>query len=175
MKAAESAAGAWLGVETIETSEGEAVLRMPTRAEMDNGARAVHTGFIALLAGSAMDRAMATLPTAGRTHRCFDLKLNFVAAGRQGGAGDPGSPGHRPGGGSPPWEQGGAGDPGSPGHRPGGGSPPSEIGEHLRAVARVLHSGRRTGVAECRVEGEDGRLVATATASFIVYPPESQS
>jgi len=153
MKAAESAAGAWLGVETIETSEGEAVLRMPTRAEMDNGARAVHTGFIALLAGSAMDRAMATLPTAGRTHRCFDLKLNFVAAGRQGGAGDPGSPGHRPG----------------------GGSPPSEIGEHLRAVARVLHSGRRTGVAECRVEGEDGRLVATATASFIVYPPESQS
>jgi CBS domain containing-hemolysin-like protein len=44
----------------------------------------------------------------------------------QGGAGDTGSPGHRPQGGSPPSEQGGAGDPGSPGHRPQGGSPPSE-------------------------------------------------
>jgi uncharacterized protein (TIGR00369 family) len=48
------------------------------------------------------------------------------------------------------------------------------IGERLRAVARVLHSGRRTGVAECRVEGEDGRLVATATATFIVFPPGSE-
>jgi uncharacterized protein (TIGR00369 family) len=47
------------------------------------------------------------------------------------------------------------------------------IGERLRAVARVLHSGRRTGVAECRVEGEDGRLVATATATFVVFPPGS--
>ena len=131
MKAAESAAAAWLGVETIGTSAGEAVLRMATRAEMDNGAEAVHAGFIAFLAGSAMDRAMGTTLTAGGGHEGFDLKLNFVAPGR--------------------------------------------IGEHLRAVATVLHSGRQTGVAECRVEGEDGRLVATATASFIVYPPESQS
>ena len=131
MRAAESAAGAWLGIETIATSQGEAVLRMPTRAEMDNGEQAVHTGFIALLAGSAMDRAMGTTLQAGGGHEGFDLKLNFVAPGR--------------------------------------------ICEHLQAVARVLHSGRRTGVAECRVEGEDGRLVATATASFIVYPPESQN
>jgi acyl-CoA thioesterase len=50
---------------------------------------------------------------------------------------------------------------------------PGRIGEPLTAVARVLHSGRRTGVAECRVESEDGRLVATATASFIVYLPEN--
>ncbi len=49
---------------------------------------------------------------------------------------------------------------------------PGRIGESLRAVAKVLHSGRRTGVAECRVEGEDGRLIATATASFIVYLPK---
>ena len=48
---------------------------------------------------------------------------------------------------------------------------PGRIGERLKAVSRVLHSGRRTGVAECRVEGEDGRLVATATATFIVYLP----
>jgi acetyl-CoA C-acetyltransferase len=46
----------------------------------------------------------------------------------EGGAGDPGSPGRRPRGGSPPSEQGGAGDPGSPGRRPQGGSPPSEQG-----------------------------------------------
>jgi uncharacterized protein (TIGR00369 family) len=166
VKAAESAAGAWLGIETISTSEGKAVLRMPTRAEMDNGAQAVHTGFIGVLAGSAMDRAMGTVLTAGRRHRCFDLKLNFVASGRQGGAADPGSPGQQPPG-SPRNHQISWGGP--------GGSTPWEIGEHLQAVARVLHSGRRTGVAECRIEGEDGRLVATATASFIVYPPESQS
>jgi uncharacterized protein (TIGR00369 family) len=49
------------------------------------------------------------------------------------------------------------------------------IGERLRAVSRVLHSGRRTGVAECRVEGEDGRLVATATATFSVFLPSHGS
>jgi acyl-CoA thioesterase len=46
---------------------------------------------------------------------------------------------------------------------------PGRIGEHLEAVATVLHSGRRTGVADCRVTGEDGRLVATATATFIIF------
>jgi len=130
MRAAESPVGAWLGIETIGTSEGEAILHMPARREMGDGAQAVHGGFIALLAGSAMARAMGSVPTVGGRHQGFDLKLNFVAAGR--------------------------------------------IGEDLRAVARVLHSGRRTGVAECRVEGEDGRLVATATASFIVNQPESR-
>jgi len=47
-------------------------------------------------------------------------------------------------------------------------------GERLRATGRVLHRGRRTGVAECRVEGEDARLVATATASFSVYLPADE-
>ena len=46
---------------------------------------------------------------------------------------------------------------------------PGRIGERLEAVATVLHSGRRTGVADCRVTGEDGRLVATATATFIIF------
>jgi uncharacterized protein (TIGR00369 family) len=49
---------------------------------------------------------------------------------------------------------------------------PGRIGEPLLAVARVLHSGRRTGVAECRVEAPRQRLVATATATFILYLPE---
>jgi uncharacterized protein (TIGR00369 family) len=44
-------------------------------------------------------------------------------------------------------------------------------GEMLRAIGLVLHAGRRTGVCDCRVEGTDGRLVATATASFILYLP----
>jgi uncharacterized protein (TIGR00369 family) len=48
----------------------------------------------------------------------------------------------------------------------------AQAGETLRATATVLHAGHRTGVAECRVEGADGRLVATATASFILYLPE---
>lgn len=123
----------WLGIEIVSTNEGEAMLRMPTRSEMGNRADVVHGGFIALLADSAMGRAMSTVLPDGERHYSFDLKLSFVA--------------------------------------PGG------IGEPLLAVARVLHAGRRTGVAECRVEDEDGRLVATATATFILYPPvpESQS
>jgi acyl-coenzyme A thioesterase PaaI-like protein len=52
---------------------------------------------------------------------------------------------------------------------------PGRIGEALLAVARVLHTGRRTGVAECRVEAEGDRLPAPAAATFIVHLPESQS
>ena len=44
----------------------------------------------------------------------------------------------------------------------------ARIGETLRATAHVIHAGRRTIVAECRVEGKDGRLVATASATFAV-------
>jgi uncharacterized protein (TIGR00369 family) len=49
---------------------------------------------------------------------------------------------------------------------------PALADEVLRATARVVHRGRRTGVTECRVEGTDGRLVATASASFAIYPAE---
>ena len=45
---------------------------------------------------------------------------------------------------------------------------PAKIGETLRAAGHVIHAGRRTVVAECRVEGEDGSLVATASATFAV-------
>lgn len=49
---------------------------------------------------------------------------------------------------------------------------PARPGQRLRATAHVLHAGRRTGVAECRVEiAGEGRLVATATASFTLYRP----
>lgn len=44
----------------------------------------------------------------------------------------------------------------------------AKIGETLRATGRVVHAGRRTMVAECRVEGADRRLVATASATFAV-------
>jgi len=44
-------------------------------------------------------------------------KVDFLVA-VQGGAADPGSPGQRPQGGSPPSDQGGAADLGSPGQRP---------------------------------------------------------
>jgi len=44
----------------------------------------------------------------------------------------------------------------------------AKIGETLRATGRVLHAGRRTMVASCRVEGDRGRLVATASATFAV-------
>jgi uncharacterized protein (TIGR00369 family) len=44
----------------------------------------------------------------------------------------------------------------------------ARVGERLRAVGHVIHAGRRTAVAECRVEGKGGRLVATASATFAV-------
>jgi uncharacterized protein (TIGR00369 family) len=40
--------------------------------------------------------------------------------------------------------------------------------EQLIATARVVHAGRRTVVTECRIDGSDGRLVATASATFAV-------
>lgn len=42
----------------------------------------------------------------------------------------------------------------------------AKIGETLRATGNVIHAGRRTIVAECRVEGKGGRLIATASATF---------
>jgi uncharacterized protein (TIGR00369 family) len=124
-----SPAWAFLGLEVVATGEGRAVVRMPTRPELRNREDVVHGGFIAMLADSAMGRAMSTVLPEGERHYSFDLKCNFIGPGR--------------------------------------------IGEPLEAVATVLHSGRRTGVAECRVVGEGGRLVATATATFIVYLPET--
>jgi uncharacterized protein (TIGR00369 family) len=44
----------------------------------------------------------------------------------------------------------------------------AKIGETLRATGRVIHAGQRTMVAECRVEGREGRLIATASATFAV-------
>jgi acyl-CoA thioesterase len=42
----------------------------------------------------------------------------------------------------------------------------ARVGAVLRAQAHLLHRGRRTGVAECRIEDEQRRLIATATATF---------
>ena len=44
----------------------------------------------------------------------------------------------------------------------------AKIGETLRATGHVIHGGRRTMVTECRIEGKDGKLVATASATFAV-------
>ena len=41
-------------------------------------------------------------------------------------------------------------------------------GQTLRATGRVVHAGRRTVVTDCRVEGPDGKLVATASGTFSV-------
>jgi uncharacterized protein (TIGR00369 family) len=44
--------------------------------------------------------------------------------------------------------------------------------ERLTATARVVHAGRRTVVTECRIDAPDGRLVATASATFAVTQEE---
>ena len=45
---------------------------------------------------------------------------------------------------------------------------PAKVGETLRATGHVIHAGKRTAVAECRVVAPDGRLVATASGTFAV-------
>ncbi len=44
----------------------------------------------------------------------------------------------------------------------------ARIGETLRATGKVVHAGRRTCVAECRVEVSGGKLIATASGTFMV-------
>ena len=44
----------------------------------------------------------------------------------------------------------------------------AKIGETLRATGKVVYAGRRTCVTECRVEGAGGRLIATASGTFMV-------
>ena len=44
----------------------------------------------------------------------------------------------------------------------------ARIGETLRARGKVVHAGRRTCVTECRVERSDGKLIATASGTFMV-------
>lgn len=51
----------------------------------------------------------------------------------------------------------------------------ARIGETLRATARVVHAGRRTCVTECRVEGDGGRLIATASGTFMVSREKKQT
>ena len=118
----ESPVNAWIGLEAISMGDGQAVLQLPTRAEMTNYQGTVHGGVIALLADATMGRAVAsTLPDRSRQAN-FDLKVTFIGAAR--------------------------------------------VGSVLRAQAHMLHRGRRTGVTECRIEDERGRLIATATATF---------
>jgi uncharacterized protein (TIGR00369 family) len=51
---------------------------------------------------------------------------------------------------------------------------PVQVGQEVRATGTVVHSGRRTGVCEARLE-VGGDLVGTASASFILYLPEKTS
>ncbi len=119
-----SRAWAWLGLETIETGEGTAIVDMKATEDMANHSGFVHGGMISTLADSAMGRSVRTIKPGVVRAMSFDLKLNFITA--------------------------------------------AKIGETLRARALVVHAGRRTVVTECRVEGPDGKLVATASATFAV-------
>ena len=51
----------------------------------------------------------------------------------------------------------------------------AKVGESLRATGHVIHAGRRTAVTECRVEGNDGRLIATASATFALTRDKERS
>jgi len=117
-------------------AEAEHILDLAAGRERSVPASKTYTASLLMLAmlSQAMQpdpqlaAALDEVPPA--IERVLQLEPPLERAGRvlQGGAGDPGSPGRRPGGGTPPSGQGGAGDPGSPGRRPGGGTPPSGQG-----------------------------------------------
>ncbi|MDQ6636707.1 MAG: PaaI family thioesterase [Candidatus Dormibacteraeota bacterium] len=112
---------AWLGIETVKAGRGEAALEMEGRPDFADGDR-IHRGFLAVLAQSALEAAIAADAVPGQAASGFDLQCNFTGVAR--------------------------------------------AGERLRAVARVIHSGRRTALAECTITGPQGRLIGTATATF---------
>ena len=50
----------------------------------------------------------------------------------------------------------------------------AKVGETLRATGKVLHEGRRTVVLDCTVVSATGRLIATATATFLISRTEKE-
>ncbi len=117
---------AWLGIQAATAGRSEVALEMDGRADFADGDR-IHRGFLAVLAQSALEAAIAAEAVPEQAASGFDLQCNFTGVAR--------------------------------------------AGERLRAVARVIHSGRRTALAECTITGPDGRLIGTATATF--QPPEA--
>src|SRR5258706_15319591 len=75
----------WLGLQTVETGEGTATIEMKATGDMANHSGFGHGGMNSTLAESAMGRSLPTVkPGVGRAKR-FDLKLNFISAGKLGG------------------------------------------------------------------------------------------
>jgi uncharacterized protein (TIGR00369 family) len=81
---APSRAWAWLGLRLIETGDGVAVVDMTATEEMTNHSGFVHGGMISTLADSAMGRSLRTLKPGVTRAMSFDLKVNFIAAGKIG-------------------------------------------------------------------------------------------
>ena len=77
---------AWkfLGIQLVETGEGQAVVEIEAKDQMANSLGVVHGGFIATICDSAMARAMATAIPASARQVSFDLKVNFINAARPG-------------------------------------------------------------------------------------------
>lgn len=79
-----SASPAWrlLGLRVVEAGDGRALVAMQASAQLTNFVGVVHGGFLAMLADSAMGRALRTsVPPAAR-HFTIDLKMNFINAAR---------------------------------------------------------------------------------------------
>ena len=74
----------WLGLQTVETGEGVAIIEMRATEDMANHSGFVHGGMISTLADSAMGRALRTLRPGVVRAMSFDLKLNFISAAKIG-------------------------------------------------------------------------------------------
>jgi uncharacterized protein (TIGR00369 family) len=74
----------WLGLQTVETGEGVAIIEMRATEDMANHSGFVHGGMISTLADSAMGRSLRTLKPGVVRAMSFDLKLNFISAAKIG-------------------------------------------------------------------------------------------
>jgi uncharacterized protein (TIGR00369 family) len=74
----------WLGLQTVETGEGVAIIEMMATEDMANHSGFVHGGMISTLADSAMGRSLRTLKPGVVRAMSFDLKLNFISAAKIG-------------------------------------------------------------------------------------------
>ncbi|MES2400591.1 MAG: PaaI family thioesterase [Pseudomonadota bacterium] len=68
----------WMGVIQISSAQGEVVLQLPPRGEINNRRGVVHGGALATLLDSAMSRAARTLADGMELGGTIDLHVQFM-------------------------------------------------------------------------------------------------
>lgn len=68
----------WMGITELSSGQGEVVLHLPPRAEINNRRGVVHGGALATLLDSAMSRAARTIADGMELGGTIDLHVQFM-------------------------------------------------------------------------------------------------